>query len=505
MANFYANYKIVSPVVSDKFKIPETPEILFGDEDLYVDFLQSSESPVAETSISNDYSSWINPSTVARQISVASPQTSSINTDIDIEDLLKQEGITTINGKKIVFGDRNVRDQNSNIGAKNSHHKRKNEKTGYANARDISIEGGTTDDYAAFRKLLLNNNNVRSWMSQNKWGIINEITPEILASTNGTGNHFHFGPDQWALQTWDAWMNDPEGDITINHRIKSAKIGTKLEADNIRQSTPIIIEVPERVQNINKLVKEKAEQEERLRRQGQIYDLDLIDQTRRNQSRYNDNALFGSGIEGIQTNVNPYTLQGQNIVQDNIDYAYEKGKIAAETLLSEAALAGAVEGARAAYRYLTYPRIIGRGGESVVISSRISPYVKGITTKSAEEIEELNKYPWIVKREVLGQTRNGLTKYRAYKVRPFKKHDPKLMADMNETILRESPELIEYRIEGMSPEELAYLDQNGNVINDIWASNIGSRFGEKKVFDATTLLKDDFDNIVMGRKGLKFK
>jgi hypothetical protein len=32
-------------------------------------------------------------------------------------------------------------------------------------------------------------------MSKKKWGIINELTPQVLSKTRGTGRHFHFGPD----------------------------------------------------------------------------------------------------------------------------------------------------------------------------------------------------------------------------------------------------------------------------------------------------------------------
>ena len=133
---------------------------------------------------------------------------------IDIEDLLKQQNITSINGKKIKFGDRNIR----TWGNPSSWHRQRDPNTGYASARDISIEDGTIDDYNAFRTALLNNPIVRQWMQQKGWGIINEITPEILALTKGTGMHFHFGKDTWANNTWNAWLNNPTVDITTNFR-----------------------------------------------------------------------------------------------------------------------------------------------------------------------------------------------------------------------------------------------------------------------------------------------
>lgn len=133
---------------------------------------------------------------------------------IDIEDLLKSEGITSVNGKPIKFGNKNLRPQNASYGAKNSNHKKRDPHTGNAMARDISIIGGTTKDYADFRSILLSNPRVVQYMTTKGWGIINEITPAILARTNGTGNHFHFGPDTWAKRTWKAWLNNPNLSIT---------------------------------------------------------------------------------------------------------------------------------------------------------------------------------------------------------------------------------------------------------------------------------------------------
>lgn len=133
---------------------------------------------------------------------------------LDIEDLLKSEGITHINNKPLRFGSRELRTK----GNPNSHHSKKNPHTGYANARDISIIGGDITDYSEFRNILLNNQKVKDWMEINNWGIINELTPEILGLTKGTGLHFHFGPDKWAVRTWLHWLDDPTVDILKNFR-----------------------------------------------------------------------------------------------------------------------------------------------------------------------------------------------------------------------------------------------------------------------------------------------
>lgn len=132
----------------------------------------------------------------------------------DIEDLLRAEGITSVNGKSIKFGNKALRAANAKYGVKNSHHKERDPHTGNANARDISIVGGTDKDYADFRAMLLANDRVRSWFSAKNWGIINEITPAAMRRTNATGRHFHFGPDQWARRTWRGWLDNPNVNIT---------------------------------------------------------------------------------------------------------------------------------------------------------------------------------------------------------------------------------------------------------------------------------------------------
>ena len=75
----------------------------------------------------------------------------------DIEDIFRQAGLLTINGKQIKFGSRELRDQNASYGAKNSNHKKRDPQTGYAMARDISIAGGNLNDYAEFTVNIITN------------------------------------------------------------------------------------------------------------------------------------------------------------------------------------------------------------------------------------------------------------------------------------------------------------------------------------------------------------
>lgn len=132
---------------------------------------------------------------------------------LDIEDLLRSQGITHVGKRAIKFGKKGLRAKNASFGVKNSWHKVLDPYTGNAMARDISIPGGSWLDYDQFRHMLLSNQKVRDWMAVKGWGIINEITTAAKSKTNATGNHFHFGPDRWAVRTWKKWLNDPKIDV----------------------------------------------------------------------------------------------------------------------------------------------------------------------------------------------------------------------------------------------------------------------------------------------------
>ena len=142
-----------------------------------------------------------------------------------IEDVFNMAGITSVNGKKIKFGNSAIRSQNASVGVKNSWHKILDQYTNTASARDISIVNGDIEDYEDFKKMILSNQLVMQYLHAKNWGIINEITPSILAKTNGTGKHFHFGPDKWAVRTLKHWLNNPSTPVT--QYIKASK-GIKL-------------------------------------------------------------------------------------------------------------------------------------------------------------------------------------------------------------------------------------------------------------------------------------
>lgn len=175
---------------------------------------QPEDDVSVETLPEEDVLAEVLPEVITRPTTRRSSIYTSSLLSTDIEDIFRQAGLTTINGKKIKFGNKALRAQNASFGAKNSNHKKRDPYTGNAMARDISIIGGNLNDYAEFRRQIMSNDLISKYMDIKGWGIINEVTPQILARTGGTGPHFHFGPDTWARRTWQAWKNNPNAPIT---------------------------------------------------------------------------------------------------------------------------------------------------------------------------------------------------------------------------------------------------------------------------------------------------
>lgn len=176
--------------------------------------IRQPEDDVLVETLPEDALAEVLPEVITRPTTRRSSIDTSSLLSTDIEDIFRQAGLTTINGKKIKFGNKALRAQNASFGARNSNHKKRDPYTGNAMARDISIIGGNLDDYAEFRRQIMSNALISKYMDTKGWGIINEVTPQILARTGGTGPHFHFGPDTWARRTWQAWRNNPNAPIT---------------------------------------------------------------------------------------------------------------------------------------------------------------------------------------------------------------------------------------------------------------------------------------------------
>lgn len=97
-------------------------------------------------------------------------------------------------------------------------------------ALDITPVSGTTrEDFNKLKDQILNAPAVIKYMQDHNIGILDETLNETLQKTEGSGWHFHIGPDQSALKGLQAWLND------TNHLAKQgmkfpifAKQGTKL-------------------------------------------------------------------------------------------------------------------------------------------------------------------------------------------------------------------------------------------------------------------------------------
>lgn len=180
--NIFANYNQVLP--PEGIEIPtlhiQEDDIMFP-EQLMVK--QTEESPVQEELI-------IEPI-------VTTPQKEKKKTydhTISLEQLLKNIGANA----RITSGYRhNSKTKQGRV----SHHSRKDQ-WGQSMAHDIvAIDG----DFEKLKKQLIESPEAQNWFAKRGYGVLDETTSAMLAKTGGTGKHFHIGPDQLAIRTWNEW------------------------------------------------------------------------------------------------------------------------------------------------------------------------------------------------------------------------------------------------------------------------------------------------------------
>lgn len=145
--------------------------------------------------------------------------------------------------------------------------------------------------------------------------------------------------------------------------------------------------------------------------QAQLWDADKVKKYRDAQDFYNYNA-WGYGISGVQTNYDPHTVQGQQAIQSNFDYAKSNVQNFGETLITT----GAAEGAGALFRWATTPTKIGEGAEAIVSSAPASTRVTKVTTIPRSEMHVRNTVPGAAKAKHVGSS-NGLHTYTQQKVK----------------------------------------------------------------------------------------
>lgn len=80
-------------------------------------------------------------------------------------------------------------------------------------ARDIVPLDG---DFNKFKRQLASNPKILKYMRDNKLGILDETSQDMLKRTGGTGAHWHIGPDQSALAGFKAMFGKLGGKLLIS-------------------------------------------------------------------------------------------------------------------------------------------------------------------------------------------------------------------------------------------------------------------------------------------------
>lgn len=104
--------------------------------------------------------------------------------------ILQEEGVDVRTSRDYVEGAKTAQGKTSNHGRKTEH--------GHPGAYDIIPKDG---DFDKLRAAIYGNRRVKDWLASNKFGILEEITPEMMKKTRATGKHFHVGPDSEAVES----------------------------------------------------------------------------------------------------------------------------------------------------------------------------------------------------------------------------------------------------------------------------------------------------------------
>lgn len=150
-------------------------------------------------------------------------------------------------------------------------------------------------------------------------------------------------------------------------------------------------------------------------------------------------------------------------------------------------------------KQLTKLRKVGNGASSTVYKQLIDPnHVYKLSTIPLDEMSQYTQFPWFAKTQYLGQTPGKLFKYRQVEVNPTS-----TTSRIKGRIEKESPNLKQYKDKAMSSDELAYIDETGNVYTDI---NLGiDKKGNPVVYDMSVLPEGDFLSMFYKRGGRLWK
>lgn len=226
----------------------------------------------------------------------------------------------------------------------------------------------------------------------------------------------------------------------------------------------------------------------------QLYDADKVESNRRKQQIYNSNA-FGAGIQGYQTNYNPFTQQSQ--IESNFDYAKDNaisflsdvGTTALSPAISSLVGNGWMRGIFPINGKLGNiskykPYQIGEGAEAIVVDNTRGTVGK-ITQIPLEEMTVRNQIPHTVRSEFIGTTTSdgvSLPTYIQKKVKvlteeTFPRYIEKLDRAMQKSGFR--------RVNDPNVQYRAYT--NGEiVVDDIAPGNVGLNWlRQPKIIDSS--------------------
>lgn len=252
--------------------------------------------------------------------------------------------------------------------------------------------------------------------------------------------------------------------------------GYVTQPDNTRVNIPPIITFKSKQKKVYK------------QKKSVIQDADKVKRYRNMQNFYNNN-VFGNGVFGKQTRLDPSKEEDQRKIESNMNYAKDNVVNVSQNLL----LSGIGGYIRGMYPMLskgnipgnisTYnPYKIGEGAEAIVI--RNSPGTVGkITQISLQEAAKRNTVPNTLPLKFIGYVKDGVNKFPTYlqdRVRIVtEKSFPKYIKKLDKTMSKNGYKVIndpyvQYR---------AYT--NGSVvIDDVAPNNIGiDVFGKPKLID----------------------
>ena len=177
----------------DNVEIPKVNRIANIDSTIFDNSFYNWVSNVSSTDSSDSNSSQLNINNTQETINNFSKDNDSVSNDISFEELIKQEKLP-------------VRITSSFRKGSEHNHGKKDSK-GNSMAYDIVPTNGDFEDL--FNKIY-SNPRIVNWLKQRNWGVLEELTPDVMRVTKATGKHLHIGPDPWAIRMFNTRLKKYE-------------------------------------------------------------------------------------------------------------------------------------------------------------------------------------------------------------------------------------------------------------------------------------------------------